>query len=322
MKLEDKINTLSLNMQSQKRQIITINDVASVIEKRTNIPIYEVNHDVKKLLKISDYLNKKVIGQEEVIKKLSQITQKMMLGYKNDLPFSFLFVGRSGVGKTFLVKEYSNYLKIPLIRLDMSEYKESHTISKIIGSPPGYVGYEDMDNVLEKIKNHPFCILLLDEIEKACSEVLNLFLQILDEGMICDSHGNKVNFKNTIIIMTSNIGSEKNNIGFDKKKNDLEIRNILSTPFVNRISKIFEFKNLDYDDIKKILLNKVKDLKTKYQNNHLNLHVSGKLIDHIIEDSNYETYGARHATKLLEEKLDDLIIDGILKQQEEIYIVK
>ena len=320
MKLEDKINNLSLNIKSNTKKIVTINDVANVIESKTKIPVYEINKDTKKLLNLEKYLKKKVIGQDEVIKDITKITKKMMLGYKNDLPYSFLFTGRSGVGKTLLVKEYSDYLKIPLIRLDMSEYKESHTVSKIIGSPPGYIGYDDTDNVLEKVKNNPFCLLLLDEIEKACNEVINLFLQILDEGVITDSHGNKVSFRNTIIIMTSNIGSEKDNIGFNNKKNDIEIRNILSIPLVNRINKVFNFNNLNEDVLRKILLCKVKTIKEKYQKNNISICISKKVIDEIISKSEYEVYGARHASKLLEEKIDDFVIEGILNGKDKVSI--
>ena len=320
MKLEDKINNLSLNMKSNTKKIVTINDVANVIESKTKIPVYEINKDTKKLLNLEKYLKKKVIGQDEVIKDIAKITKKMMLGYKNDLPYSFLFTGRSGVGKTLLVKEYSDYLKIPLIRLDMSEYKESHTVSKIIGSPPGYIGYNDTDNVLEKVNNNPFCILLLDEIEKACNEVINLFLQILDEGVITNSHGNKVSFRNTIIIMTSNIGSEKDNIGFNNKKNDIEIRNILSIPLVNRINKVFNFNNLNEDVLRKILACKVKVIKEKYQKNNISICISKKVIDEIISKSEYEVYGARHASKLLEEKIDDFVIEGILNGKDKVYI--
>ena len=320
MKLEDKINNLSLNIKSNTKKIVTINDVANVIESKTKIPVYEINKDTKKLLNLEKYLKKKVIGQDEVIKDIAKITKKMMLGYKNDLPSSFLFTGRSGVGKTLLVKEYSDYLKIPLIRLDMSEYKESHTVSKIIGSPPGYIGYDDTDNVLEKVKNNPFCLLLLDEIEKACNEVINLFLQILDEGVITDSHGNKVSFRNTIIIMTSNIGSEKYNIGFNNKKNDIEIRNVLSIPLVNRINKVFNFNNLNEDVLRKILLCKVKVIKEKYQKNNISICISKKVIDEIINNSEYEVYGARHASKLLEEKIDDFVIEGILNGKDKVSI--
>jgi len=320
MKLESKINNLYVSIKDEKKKVVGIEDVAKVIESKTKIPVYEVLSDKEKLTNLEKSLKKKIIGQDNVIDEISKITKKIMLGMKNDLPYSFLFVGKSGVGKTLLVKEYSKLLNIPLIRLDMSEYKESHTVSKIIGSPPGYVGYEDVDNVLEKVKNDPFSIILLDEIEKSCSEVINLFLQALDEGFIMDSHGNKVSFKNTIIIMTSNIGSEKENIGFNNNKSDLEIRNILSTSFVNRINKVIKFNSLKEDDVLNILKERYQTLKTKYKENDIILHFNKKVIDEIIKKCEYEVYGARRATKMLDDKIDDMVIEKMLKGEKEIFI--
>ena len=170
-----------------------------------------------------------------------------------------------------------------------------------------------MDNVLERVKNHPFSVILLDEIEKACSEVINLFLHILDEGIITDSHGNKVSFKNTIIIMTSNIGSDRENIGFNKKqKDDKELQNILSTPFVNRINKVLYFKSIEKDDIHSILKSKLNDIKLKYRKNNIKITVNKKVLEKIIDDSKYDVYGARMASKMLEDKIDEIVIDGIL----------
>ncbi len=304
--LESKINMMELSLNNKKRNIVKSIDVKKVIEDKTKIPIYEINNN-QKIVNIEKYLKEKIIGQDNVINCLAKITTKIMLGLKNNLPYSFLFVGPSGVGKTKLVKEYSEFLKIPLIRLDMSEYKESHTISKIIGSPPGYIGYNDVDTVLEKVKNNPYCIILLDEIEKACSEVINLFLQILDEGIITDSHGSKVHLENTIIIMTSNIGCEKENIGFFNRENNNEIRNVLSTALVNRINTICNFNKLEREDINLIIKKHLKELKTKYHNNHIKVN-----IDDIVNKSEYEIYGARKALKLLEEKVDDILINVFL----------
>ena len=321
IKLESEINSLNLSYKNSKRKDVTINDLCNVLESKIRIPLFEIKKDNHQLVKIDDYMKKKIIGQDNIIMNINKSLRRIMFGLKNDLPSSFLFVGKSGVGKTMLVKEYSNYLNIPLIRLDMSEYKEAHTISKIIGSPPGYIGYNDVDIVLEKVKNNPYSIILLDEIEKACNEVINLFLQILDEGIIMDSHGNKVSFKNTIIIMTSNIGSEKDNIGFNNNHKTLnELREILSTPFVNRINKIFYFNDLKNEDILKILKNKLKSIRQKYRENDITLHVEETFIKKIINDSEYEKYGARKACKLLEEQIDDLIIDNLLKGKKEISI--
>ena len=317
MKIESEINKLNLNMNHKKR-IVTIKDVCSVIEKKTNIPIYEINSN-KNFKRIEKYLKSKIIGQDNIINELVKATKKIMYGLKSDLPFSFLFVGNSGVGKTMLVKEYSKYLNLPLIRLDMSEYKESHSISKILGSPPGYIGYNDYDNVLEKIVNQPNAIILLDEIEKACSEVINLFLQILDEGKITDSKGNIVNLSNTIIIMTSNIGCNKDSIGFNENNNNQEeIRNILSTAIVNRINKVLYFNKLNVDNIRKIINYKLKNVSKKYQKYNIKVQNDKNIIDELVSESEYKTYGARKINKIIEDKIDDLIIEGINKRDNKI----
>ena len=313
LEVESKINKVNLSIKRNKKRKITIKDVIQVISDKTNIPIYNNFNNVNGLGK---YLKKKVIGQNNIIDELENITRKIFLGLKNDLPYSILFVGKSGVGKTMLVKEYSNYLKIPLIKLDMSEYKESHTISKIIGSPPGYVGYNDYGIIVEKIKNNPYCIILLDEIEKACSEVINLFLQVLDEGVITDSHGNIINVKNTIIIMTSNLGCDKNNIGFNKViNNNSVIREVLSTSFLNRINKIMYFNSLNNKDIDKIVVGKLKEIKKKYQDYNIKINVNKDFIEKLINDSDYEIYGARKINKLLEDKIDNLVIEGIINNK-------
>ena len=321
MEIESKVNKLYLSMKTTKKRLITINDIASVIENKTNIPIYEINRNLNKLNGLNKYLNNKIIGQKNVIDELDRITKKINLGIKSNLPYSMLFIGKSGVGKTMLVKEYSKYLNIPLIRLDMGEYKEAHSISKIIGSPPGYIGYNDYGNVLEKIKNNPYSVILLDEIEKAHSNIINLFLSILDEGIIMDSHGNKVNMKNTMIIMTSNIKSEQNNIGFNKNNNKEEdIRNILSTAFVNRINKIIYFNDLDEDSIKLITKNRIKEIITKYKKYNIKVNIDNSSINELVSECDYFHYGARRLNKLLEDKIDDLVINSILNKDKKIII--
>ncbi len=316
MELESKLNKLLLTFKEPRKRIITIKDIADVIEKKSNIPIYEINNNKTKIIGLEKYLKSKIIGQDIVINELTNITKKIILGLKNDLPYSILFIGKSGVGKTMLVKEYSKYMAMPLIRLDMGEYKEPHSISKIIGSPPGYIGYNEYDNVLEKIKNNPYSILLLDEIEKAHPNIINLFLSILDEGMINDAHGNKVSFKNTLIIMTSNIKSNSENIGFNHQLDKEEdIRNILSTSFVNRINKICYFNNLSEENIKTIIKKRVKEILTKYQKYNIKITVNNNIIDSLIKECDYFHYGARKINKILEDKIDNLVIDSILSNK-------
>lgn len=325
LELETKINKFMLNNKNKNSmRSITINDVSMVLKEKCRVPIYEIEKDYNKLLKLKEHLCSKVIGQDEVIEKLVQTTKKIRLGYQNsNVPYSFLFVGRSGVGKTYLVKEYSKYLDIPLIRLDMSEFRENHSVSKIIGSPPGYVGYDDTNNVLEQVRNNPFSIVLLDEIEKASHDVINLFLQILDEGTITDSKGNKVSFQNTIIIMTSNIASEKNAIGFNEGKERIVNENIketLSTIFVNRINTICHFNKLNEENIHKIVDKKIKEIKNKFKENDIRITIDKKVIDEIIKEADYNTFGARKLNKLLEDKIDNIVIDGILEGKKRIVV--
>ena len=315
MELESKLNKMTLSLNNNRKRVITIKDIAKVIEEKTSIPIYEVNDNIKIVNGLEKYLNSKIIGQENIIKEINMIIKKMFLGLKSNLPYSIMLIGKSGVGKTMLVKELSNYLNIPLIKLDMSEYKEAHSISKIIGSPPGYIGYNDYGNVLEKVKNNPYSVILLDEIEKASSEVINLFLNILDEGVTSDSKGNIVSFKNTIIIMTSNIKSNSD-IGFNHGNNKEEdIRKILSTSFVNRISKLCYFNDLDEESIKLIIQNKLKEVIKKYRKYQVKLNNNDKLINDLIKESDYLNFGARKINKIIEDKIDDLVINNILSKE-------
>ena len=322
--IENKINKLITECSKQNNLYeITLKDIALTIKEKSSIPVYDIlTDDIKKLNNLDSELKKKVIGQDEVIDELIKLTKRINLGLKdNKLPTSILFQGSTGVGKTLLVKEYCKLLNLPLIRLDMSEYKESHTISKIIGSPPGYVGYNDNKNVLEKVRNNPYSVILLDEIEKGSTDVINLFLQILDEGFITDSKGNTINFKNTIIIMTSNIGCHKEKIGFGDNKNlNQELINNLSIEFVNRIEKVLVFNKMNRDSIEKIINNRIQQIKEKFKNNHINIRIKKEVIDKIIENSNYIENGARKINKVIDEYIDNIVIDSILEGKNTVYI--
>ena len=313
IKIEDKINNLLLNKNNIKKEV-TKEDIFDVIKSKVNIPIYETNKDnLVEINNIEKKLNKKVIGQENAISLLCKETKKIRLGLKENKTTSFLFVGKSGVGKTFLAKEYTKLLKMNLVRIDASEYKESHTISKIIGSPPGYVGYEEK-TILDEVKNYPYSVVLIDEIDKSCKEFKNLLLQILDEGFITNSNLEKIYFNHCIIIMTCNSDLSNDVIGFDNNKNIKEdVKNIFSNEFINRINNIIKFKELTYDDIKKIVENKIKETLLKLNEQKIDIKLHKKVINEIINQSNYQESGARKINKLIEDKIDDIVIDNMLE---------
>ena len=312
LKLESKINKLDIKMmKNSKKRKVSSEMVAEVIKSKSNIPVYELLPSDSVVKDLKKFLESKVIGQNVAINVLCNYMKKVMLGFKyNKKPLSFLFVGPTGVGKTFLVKEFNNFLfgEDNLIRLDMSEFGEEYSISKIIGSPPGYVGYQDKSSVLEDIKDRPHSILLLDEIEKAHPKVLNLFLQILDEGKIKDSSGNIFRFDNNIIIMTSNAGYNISNIGFDNNNflnKDKNIQKNFSLEFINRIEKIIYFNKLGYDDIKKIVINVFDNVNKKV---NINYKYNDDIIESIIKDCEYDIYGARKIERIVFDRIDSYIV--------------
>ena len=319
--LEDKKNKYEMNKQPNNYHNVNIKDVIEVVESRSKIPI--LLEDKNMWLKVKNKINKTVLGQQEAVDTLCDIIKKYNYDYDKTKPLSFLFVGPSGVGKTLLVKEYAKnyYKKDSLIRLDMSEYKENHSVSKLIGSPPGYIGYDDNKNVFEQIKDNPHSLILLDEIEKASPDVINLFLQILDEGIAKNSKGEEINFTNTTIIMTSNIGCEKRQLGFNNNKNkNTDINQILGISFVNRINKIIFFNQMDEETVLKIIRNKINNLRKKYKDKNINLTISRNIEQEIKDLCEYETYGARKIDKVIYNSLENIIIDNIYNGNKDIKI--
>lgn len=316
--LMNKINNLELNMFKKKLEKVTKLDVASVINMKTGIPIYEILNEKSKLVKqVDKILNKEIIGQEAAIKECSKVAKKIKLGF-NDKCYSFLFCGPSGVGKTLLAKTLGYNLSDNVIKLDMSEFKEAHSISKIIGSPPGYVGYDD-SNILEDIRNKPYSVLILDEIEKAHMNVINLFLQVLDEGKIKNSKGKVIRFDNVVIIMTSNVGFHEINVGFNKGVKTSRLNENFSIPFMNRVDKVITFNSLNEEDIVKIIKIQLKKFKNKYKDK-IKISIGNDVINEIISLSNYKEYGARKISKIIKDKIESVIIDSIIDGKEDIVI--
>ena len=322
-KIMDEINNLELKFYDKTPKKVTKEDVANVIYSKTKIPVYELLNETEQTFKnIKQDLKQEVIGQDKIIDNIMNIVKRIKLGFKENKCYSMMFCGPSGVGKTLTAKTFAkNLVGNNIIKLDMTEYIEPHSVSKIIGPPPGYVGYQDNTNILEEIKNKPYSVLILDEIERAHPNVINLFLQILDDGKIKDSKGSIVRFDNITIIMTSNIGFNEENIGFKKNENKViqKLKETFSIPFINRIDNILIFDKLKKEDIKKLINDKLIDIKRKYLNN-INLRIDDKVIESIIEESNYEEFGARKIDKIIKDKIENQIIDEIINKKEEIYI--
>ncbi len=317
--LNSEINSIELKrMRSKGSKVVKIEDVAQVISLKTKIPIYEIDScKTSFITKLDKQLHSNLKGQDVAIKQLVDFTKRIQLGFRDsNKPASFLFVGPTGVGKTMLAKEYSNYLfgKDNIIRLDMSEYRDSSSISKIIGSNPGYVGYDDNKNKLEEIKNKPHSVILIDEVEKAHPSVLNLFLQILDEGKITDAGGNIVRFDHNIIIMTSNVGFSKEELGFSRSTSSVKtkLKEFLSMELLNRIDQVIEFEKLKEESIKEIVKLKVQQAKNRFKERGIKLSFSDSVIQEIVNLSEYKEFGARRIDKIMEDKVDNYVIDHIL----------
>ena len=316
------LNELEITSKCDKNKI-TIDDVAFVINSRTKTPIYEVMESSSSYIdNIRSKLMKKIIGENKAIDSLMEVMKRIKFGY-NDRAYSLLFVGPSGVGKSELSKLYANYLvgENNFIRLDMSEYSDSASINKILGSSPGYVGYDDNKNVLEEVRNKPNSVILLDEIDKAHPSVINLFYQILEEGKIKNSKGIDIRFNNSIIIMTSNIGYEKNSIGFNKVNDSSTmsyLKNYFSASFINRIDSVIMFNKLSKDDIINIIKSKLEELDNKYKN--IDIKYSDSLINEIMNMCNYEEFGARRIVKIIQSKVECKIIDALMDKKNSVLI--
>tara|TARA_R110002020_G_scaffold297465_1_gene513251 strand:+ start:2778 stop:4883 length:2106 start_codon:yes stop_codon:yes gene_type:complete len=322
--------------QELNRLDVTLDDVLSVVSEITKIPLSRLGtKDKKRLLNLETKLQKFIIGQSEAVEKVSKSIRRNSVGIRdNKKPIgSFIFLGPTGVGKTHLAKKLADEVfgsEDSVIRVDMSEYQEKHSMSRLIGSPPGYVGYNEGGQLTEKIRLNPYSLVLFDEIEKAHGDIFNLLLQILDDGYITDASGRKVNFKNTLIIMTSNIGIKQaidfgSGIGFStkamKQKEDEHTRSIISKAlkntfnpeFLNRLDDIITFNSLDKKSLKQIVKIELEDLKSRLLEKDYIFTFGPSILTHIVETGYDEKFGARPLQRTIQTEIEDFISEQILK---------
>ena len=321
--------------ETRNKKMVNIEeeDVAQVVANWTGIPVQKISQSENERLKhLEEELHKRIIGQNEAVEAISKAIRRSRVGLKNPKrPIgSFLFLGPTGVGKTELTKALAECLfgdESAMIRIDMSEFMEGHSVSKLIGSPPGYVGYEESGTITESIRKKPYSVILFDEIEKAHPDVMNLLLQILDDGRLTDNQGRTINFKNTVIIMTSNIGArritEKKKMGFGENSffqedNEIrkdvmqEVKDTLKPEFINRIDEIIVFHKLSEQDISKIIDIMLEDVKAKLNNKNINLEIDDKAKDLILKKGSNSNFGARPLRRTIQNLIEDKLAEEIL----------
>ena len=336
--LKDKIHEISEHWresQDENKPVVGVEEVAQVVATITGIPVTKITEaESEKLLKLEDTLHNRVIGQADAVTSLAKSIRRARVGLKapNRPIGSFIFSGPTGVGKTELAKALAEAVfgsEDNMVRVDMSEYMEKHTTSKLIGSPPGYVGYDDGGNMCEIIRKKPYCVVLFDEIEKAHPDVFNIMLQILDDGRLTDSKGRHINFKNTIIIMTSNVGASMitntQKLGFsvsgDDKKDryeklketvNEELKKAFRPEFLNRVDDIIVFAHLSHEEIRQIVELMLKDLFKRLSERNLTIEVTDAAKDYLAKEGYSETYGARPLRRVIQKKVEDILAEEIL----------
>ncbi|MFC1502428.1 ATP-dependent Clp protease ATP-binding subunit [bacterium] len=343
--LRDREKKLTIELEAAKQQWedavgevladVNVDDIAEVVSMMTGIPVSKVaQSESEKLLKMADVIRKKVVGQDDVIDILSKAIRRTRAGLKDPRrPIgSFVFLGPTGVGKTYLAQVLAKYLfqdDNALIRVDMSEFMEKFSVSRMTGAPPGYVGYEEGGQLTEKVRRHPYSVVLLDEIEKAHPDVFNILLQILDEGHLTDGLGRKVDFKNTILIMTSNLGTrsvQKGSFGFGQKDSEIdyekmkatmneETKRLFTPEFINRLDEMVVFRNLSRDHVLKIIDIAMDDMLETAQDSNIQVTLSANAKEFLADKGYDPLYGARQVKRIIRKYIEDPIAEELLKKR-------
>lgn len=327
IQLEKQLEKAEAN-DTEVSSVVTVHDVEEIVEEKTGIPVTKLQSEEQaKLQNFAEALRGKVIGQDKAVDNIAKAIRRSRAGLKSKYrPIgSFLFVGPTGVGKTELSKVLADELfgdREALVRLDMSEYMERHTVSKIIGSPPGYVGHEEAGQLTEKIRRNPYSIILLDEIEKAHPDVQNMFLQIMEDGHLTDSHGRKVSFKESVIIMTSNAGSSTPsvNVGFQQDNDAISafenLGDYFKPEFLNRFDAIITFNELSKENLLEIIDLMVVDLENSMENTEISIEVTSEAKEKLVDLGYDPRYGARPLRRVIQSNIEDQLTDLILDGQE------
>ena len=317
LRLQDEQKTL----QADSQRVLTEENLANVVELWTNIPASRIQEqEFQRLAKLEDRLKTHIVGQDEAVRAVAAAIRRGRAGISpKHKPVSFIFVGSTGVGKTELVKQLAaDLFDTPeaLIRLDMSEFMEKHSVSRLIGSPPGYIGYDEAGQLTEKIRRKPYSVVLFDEIEKAHPDVLNILLQILDDGRITDAHGRVVNFENTVIVMTSNAGSNTKvgSVGFGRSANEQSreramkaLQDFLRPEFLNRVDEIVCFNQLTEENFRGIAAIMLGELGKTLLEKNITFTWEDSLLDYLVKKSYSAAYGARNLRRLIQKELEDAI---------------
>ncbi len=305
---------------------LSYDDIAAVIEGWTKIPVKRLSHEeADKLMSLEDHLHERLIGQDQAVSAVARAIRRNRSGFRKERkPASFIFAGPTGVGKTELVKTLAVELfgsEDALIRVDMSEYMEKYSVSRLIGAAPGYVGYDEGGQLTEQVRRHPFSVILLDEIEKAHPDIFNLLLQILDDGRLTDSQGRTVSFENTVIIMTTNAGSgyKNNGLGFNSDTNSAQteqtetaLKNLFRPEFLNRVDEIITFHSLTLSELRQIVELMLKDVYAAGSRQNITISVSDEVKSFLVENGYDEKYGARPLRRLIQRSIEDEIAEAFL----------